>query len=105
MRTDFAAFILTHGRPENVKTYRTLRSGGYTGRIVLIVDDQDESLREYQDRFGEDVFTFSKSEIAKEFDEFDNFTKRNTVVYARNIAFRAAVEMRRKDSGWFEDST
>lgn len=31
MRDDFCAFILTHGRPDKVLTYRTLRRAGYTG--------------------------------------------------------------------------
>ena len=38
---DFVAFILTHGRADNVITYNTLRNHGYTGRIVLIIDDED----------------------------------------------------------------
>ncbi|CAD5661325.1 Uncharacterised protein [Escherichia coli] len=29
MRDDFCAFILTHGRPDKVLTYRTLRRAGY----------------------------------------------------------------------------
>ncbi len=31
MRDDFCAFILTHGRPDKVLTYRTLRRAGYRG--------------------------------------------------------------------------
>ena len=30
---DFAIFILTHGRPNNVITYNTLKTSGYTGDI------------------------------------------------------------------------
>ncbi len=29
MRDDFCAFILTHGRPDKVLTYRTLRRAGW----------------------------------------------------------------------------
>ena len=29
----FAVFILTHGSADNVVTYKTLRSDGYTGKI------------------------------------------------------------------------
>ena len=36
--SDFAVFILTHGRANNVKTYATLRNSGYTGKIYLILD-------------------------------------------------------------------
>ena len=37
MRDDFAAFILTHGRADNVITYNTLRKQGYTGKIILLI--------------------------------------------------------------------
>jgi len=44
MRHDsFAALILTHGRPDNVITERTLRRQGYTGRIVFVLDDEDKT--------------------------------------------------------------
>lgn len=37
MRDDFCAFILTHGRPDKVLTYRTLRRAGYTGKILSLL--------------------------------------------------------------------
>ena len=40
---EFAAFILTHGRPDNVLTYDSLKKAGYTGRIVLIIDNEDKN--------------------------------------------------------------
>lgn len=43
MRDDFCAFILTHGRPGKVLTYRTLRRAGYTGKIFIVVDDEDKT--------------------------------------------------------------
>lgn len=43
MRDDFCAFILTHGRPDKVLTYRTLRRAGYTGKIFIVVDDEDKT--------------------------------------------------------------
>ena len=32
----FVALILTHGRPDNVHTVKTLRKCGYTGDIIKI---------------------------------------------------------------------
>lgn len=90
MRTDFCALILTHGRPNNVITYKTLRKHGYTGRIVLLVDDEDASLDEYRIRYGDQVEVFSKTEIAKTFDEGDNFAERRAIIYARNASFDVA---------------
>ena len=87
---DFAAFILTHGRPDRVRTFRTLRRSGYTGPVVLIVDDEDPALDRYRERYGDAVVTFSKSDIAERFDEADNFDDRRAIFYARNAAFEIA---------------
>ena len=44
---DFVVFILTHGRADRVITYNALRKSGYTGRIVLVIDNEDTQAREY----------------------------------------------------------
>ena len=41
MRSDFVAFILTHGRAGSVITDKTLRKCGYTGSIVYVIDNED----------------------------------------------------------------
>lgn len=92
-KDSFAVFILTHGRPNNVKTYRTLRKRGYTGEIYLIVDDEDKSLVEYRNKYGDEVIVFSKTEIASLYDEADNFNDRRAVFYARNACFRIAESL------------
>ena len=40
MKNNFAVFILTNGRANNVITYKVLRKQGYTGKIYLMVDDE-----------------------------------------------------------------
>jgi hypothetical protein len=90
MRDDFAAFILTHGRPDKVFTYDTLRKAGYTGKVFIVIDDEDKTGGEYRRRFGACVLTFSKAEIAKTFDEGDNFNDRRAIIYARNACFELA---------------
>ncbi len=90
MRDDFAAFILTHGRPDRVVTYNTLRRCGYTGRIVLLVDDLDKTGDEYKKKFGSEVYIFDKKAIAQKFDQGDNFSDMRSIVYARNASFEAA---------------
>ncbi|EFL0486748.1 hypothetical protein G8G26_005003 [Escherichia coli] len=42
MRDDFCAFILTHGRPDKVLTYRTLRRAGYTRCITTDIQQRME---------------------------------------------------------------
>lgn len=90
MRNDFCAFILTNRRPSNVVTYKTLRKQGYTGKIYIVIDDEDPTGWQYKERFGDDVLVFSKSEIALKFDEGDNFNDRRSIFYARNACFDLA---------------
>ncbi|EMV4189591.1 hypothetical protein AACJ52_001368 [Escherichia coli] len=90
MRDDFCAFILTHGRPDKVLTYRTLRRAGYTGKIFIVVDDEDKTRNQYMAEFGEQVLVFSKADIASRFDEADNFCDRRSIFYARNACFDLA---------------
>jgi len=90
MRSDFAAFILAHGRPDKVVTYQTLRRSGYTGRVFLVVDDLDKTKDRYVKKFGDEVLVFSKAAIALTFDEADNFPGFRGVVYARNACWDLA---------------
>lgn len=94
MRTEgFAALILTHGRPDRVITYNTLRKSGYTGRIVLVVDNEDTTAPEYIKRYGDQVYVFDKIAAARETDCGDNFGDRRGVVFARNACFKIAAEL------------
>ena len=93
MREDFCAFILTHGRPDNVITYQTLRSHGYTGKVFIVIDDEDEAGEEYKRIFGDDVLVFSKDEIGKYTDQFDNFSDRRAILWARNACWDLAKQM------------
>ena len=92
-KTDFAALILTHGRSNSVVTYNTLRRQGYSGRIVLMVDDEDPQIDAYRKKFDDQVVVFSKQAAIDMTDSGDNFGKRNSVVYARNYTFTVAKEL------------
>lgn len=48
-------FIKTHGRPDKQLTYRALRKAGYTGEIIFVVDDEDESCVRLQDYIQEPI--------------------------------------------------
>ena len=80
MRNDFACFILSHGRPDNVKTLRTLERHGYTGKTYIVIDDEDGAASEYYKKYGDAVIMFDKLEQSKKFDTADNFNDRRTVV-------------------------
>jgi hypothetical protein len=91
MRDDFAAFILTHRRPDNQITVKSLAKSGYTGKVYWVVDDGDPTLDEYRAQFGDDsVLVFNKEAIAREFDQGDNFTSRGSVFFARNAVWSLA---------------
>jgi hypothetical protein len=90
---EFAVFVLTHGRAENVITYKTLREYGYTGKIYLMVDDEDKQADKYKEIYKDQVIVFSKQEAIDMTDSGDNFGKRNSVVYARNYNFVVAKNL------------
>lgn len=92
MRTDFVAFILTHGRAGSVITDKTLRKCGYSGPIVYVIDNEDKQSDKYYSKFQE-VAMFDKLEISKSFDEADNFEDRRAIIYARNACFEIAKKM------------
>ena len=107
MNKDFAAFILTHGRPNNVITYKKLKSAGYTGKIYIVIDNEDKTKKDYYKKFGDKVIMFDKKEVAKTFDEADNFNDRRSIVYARNVCFSIAKDLGLKyfiqlDDDYFE---
>jgi len=93
VRNDFCAIIVTHGRPDRVYTLDSLRKHGYTGDVLLLVDDEDDTVDEYVKNFGRDsVAVFSKEEAAAVTDAGDNYPHRRSVIYARNAIFDVARE-------------
>jgi hypothetical protein len=90
---DFAAFILTNGRPDRVVTYGSLRNQGYTGPIYLLVDDLDKTRAQYVEKYGDEVVVFDKKAIAATFDQADNFNDMRAIIYARNASFEVAKKL------------
>lgn len=93
MKNNFAAFILTHGRPDKVHTYRSLKRQGYSGRIIILIDNEDKSRSDYEKKFKGEVIVFDKVAISQTFDEGDNFGDRRSIVYARNACFDIAKQL------------
>jgi hypothetical protein len=93
-KSKFAFFILTNGRPEKVRSYGSLRRSGYTGKVFFIVDNEDPTVDQYRENFGdENVIVFDKAKIAKTFDEADTVGDRRSIVYARNASFDIAKDL------------
>lgn len=92
--SNFCAFILTHGRPNNIRTLDTVqRRAGYTGPLYFVVDDEDKALEEYKELYGDRVLVFSKDDIQSRYDQADNFTDRRSVFYARNACWDFARQL------------
>lgn len=89
---NFAVMILCHGRAENTPTFITLRRYGYTGRIIIVCDDEDSDLPNYQKIYPE-VEVFSKKEVLKYIDPMDNKGDMRCAVYARNACFDIAERL------------
>lgn len=94
MRDDFAVFILTHGRADNVVTMRALQKGGYTGRWYMIIDNEDSDVEKYRNHYGADhVIMFDKQAAYDRADTMDNFNNHSAIIYARNESFRIAKDL------------
>ena len=91
----FVAMILTHGRPDNVITYNSLRRQGYTGDVVFVLDNEDKTLDRYKANYPDQQFyVFDKEAESKRFDTADlPSSRRNAIVYARNACFWIAKEL------------
>ena len=90
---ELAVFILTYGRPNNVKTYKTLNRFGYTGKKYLICSTDDKKLNQYKSQYKNEVVVFNKQDVKNTFDIGDNFNDERVVVYARNACFDIAKKL------------
>lgn len=90
MRSDFAVFVLTHGRAKNVITAKTLQRLGYSGRWYVVIDNEDDQEAEYRRIYGDRVLRFDKLAVSRTFDTMDTMQDRRTIVYARNVCFELA---------------
>lgn len=88
----FAMFILTNGRPNHQYTLEFLRKS-FKGDVFILCDNEDKTLEEYKNNYGEQVLVFDKNEWVSKSDPMDNFQSKKTVLYARNAVFQIAKDM------------
>lgn len=105
MRNDFAILILTHGRPDNIKTLSSLKRAGYTGKYYIVIDNEDEKANEYYSLYGDKVIMFDKQAISDnpDYDKFDNNNNKKVIYFARNAAMEIAKELGLKYYMQFDD--
>ena len=92
-KDDFAVFILTHGRADNVKTVKTLEKAGYTGKYYIVIDNEDDQEDRYRELYGDKVMQFDKLEEASKTDTPDLSDNRGVIIYARNYCFDLAKKI------------
>lgn len=91
---DFCIFILTNRRPDKIYTYDLLIKIGFTGKIYLIIDNEDPKKQEYFNKFKDNVIMFDKKEAEKITDDANHKNNdRGAVVYARNYTFLIAEKI------------
>jgi len=94
MRDDFAVFILTHGRPNNIPTVGVLSRGGYTGKLFFLLDNEDETADEYKRLYGaENVVIFDKQAVFEQTDTMELTGEKKAIIFARRAVFDVAAEM------------
>lgn len=94
MRDNFAIFILSHGRADNMLTVKTLDRCNYTGKWYIIIDNEDTQADLYYSNFGDEhVIMFDKIEKSKNTDTMDMQDKRNIVLFARNSCHDIAKKL------------
>ena len=89
---------MSHGRPDRVLTYDSLRKQGYAGPVCILIDNEDKQAQGYHERFGDMVQVFDKAAWAAKTDVCDNFPHRKAIVYARNACYEVAARLGHR---WF----
>ena len=92
MRDDFAVMICSHGRAETLTTYDALKKCGYSGKIIIVIDDEDEQQNAYNERFDH-VEVFCKEDYFREADGVIE-GKQKAILYARNACYDIAEKKR-----------
>lgn len=90
MKNSFAIMIISHKRANTQLTYETLKRTGYTGKVYIIIDDEDDQLELYKEKYGDIVKVFNKDEMLEITDTVDNFkNKTNCVLPSRYLKILA----------------
>ncbi len=86
---NYAVFIITYKRPDKQLTLNMLKSNGFKGKIYLIVEETDPTLKDYLKQYKDSVLTFKRSDYADKFDRMINEPDSGSVC-VRNAAFSLA---------------
>jgi len=92
-KNDFCIIIMSHGRPNDIHTLKTLKKAGCTIPTYILVDNHDKKADEYLEKYPKQTFVFDKDKYIKETEKYDNIEKYGVIVFARNACFDLAEEL------------
>lgn len=93
MENKFCIFIISHGRPNDIITLKTLKKAGCQLPIYIVIDNEDKKIEDYKNKYGDLIYVFDKKYYASLVDEYDNFNNRRTTTHARNYCFDLAKDL------------
>lgn len=89
---ELCIIIISHGRPNDIVTLRTLEKGGCTLPTYILIDNTDKKQDEYLKKHKR-VYVFDKEKYARQVDNYDNFENYRSTTHARNACFDLAREL------------
>lgn len=103
MLNNFAIFILSHGRANDMETVKAILNAGYTGKWFVVIDDLDSQQELYKEKYGDNVIVFDKKLWAEKTDTVTNTGELRSPVFARNAITEIAKEKGLKYYAEFDD--
>lgn len=103
MLNNFAIFILSHGRANDMETVKAIQKAGYTGEWFIVIDDLDSQQELYKEKYGDKVIIFDKKLWAEKTDTITNTGELSSPVFARNAITEIAKEKGLKYYAEFDD--
>lgn len=104
---DFAIYVMSHERSQQMDTVKSLKKHGYSGKIIVVLDNLDNEIQEYRKKIKEldnaYLYIFNKPEYMEKTDTMDNFHIIGLGVYARTAIAEHAKSCGRKYYAVFDD--
>jgi len=102
-RKDFCIIIMSHGRPNDIHTLKTLKKAGCTIPTFILIDNHDKKADEYLAKYPEQVYIFDKNKYINEAEKYDNIENYGVILFARNACFDLAKDLGCKYFVQFDD--
>ncbi len=84
---------MSHGRPNDIHTIKTLNKAGCTIPTYILIDNTDKKADEYIKKFGDKLIIFDKKKYIDSTENYDSFENYGVIIYARNACFDVAENL------------